>query len=64
MEFWWFFKIPFVIYCVVMIGLFLLSPTGSILFIIVTVPFVLLWWLFVRQLCREVEKSKKFNHRK
>lgn len=65
MGHWWlFFKGPLIICCIIAFGLILLDPIRGLILGTVFAVLVVPWFLFARWLCKEIDRSKKFNHRK
>lgn len=63
-ERWLLIKGPLLVYSVVLIICFLMMPPVAVFLLVLSLPIVLLWLLFASWVCREYDKSEKFNHRR
>lgn len=61
---WLTFKIPLAVYCIVVLVCMMFNLVAGVVIAVAAGFVVVPWLIFAKWLCREVEKSKKFNGRK
>lgn len=60
---WLLIRIPLIVYVVIVVACTLLYAPGGFFIAIVGAVILTPWLLFARWVCREIEKSERFNHR-
>lgn len=64
MHRWLLYRIPLAVYILALIGMFFMHPFGALIVAGISLFFAVPWMIIAKWICREIDKSNKFNHRK
>ena len=64
MHRWLFYKIPLILYGLALLWMFCMHPASALVVTVVSLFIAVPWVIFAKHLCKCIDDSKKFNHRK
>lgn len=61
---WLLYKIPLILYGLVLLWMFYIHSASALVVMVVSLFIAVPWVVFAKYLCKCIDDSKKFNHRK
>lgn len=64
MHRWILYKIPVVVYCIILIWMFSVHPASALIVAGISLIIAIPWVIFAKWVCKRIDRSLKFNGRK